>query len=73
MSATSESVDDMVDVWHTTETGVELHEWLGMTWDEYAAWARHPSNLPADWHQRAKGRPLNKGSEQHEHCAPEQS
>lgn len=30
--------EDMVSVWHEAETGMELHDFLGMTWEEYRAW-----------------------------------
>lgn len=32
------SVDDLIDQWHEGDDGVELHEFLGMTWDEYKNW-----------------------------------
>lgn len=29
---------DLIDKWHDTDQSQPLHEFLGMTWDEYAAW-----------------------------------
>lgn len=44
----SEEIDDFVLEWHEGRAGVEqeLHEFLGMTWDEYSVWATNPSMLP---------------------------
>lgn len=36
----SDDILDAVDAWHYSddrETN-ELHEWLGLTWEQYAAW-----------------------------------
>jgi hypothetical protein len=35
-----EEIDDCVDMWHEGKAGcrLELHEFLGMTWDEYCSW-----------------------------------
>lgn len=40
-------LDDLVAEWHDAKPGSEaasvpLHEWLGMTWDEYGEWVAHP-------------------------------
>lgn len=37
--ALTEFILDRIDAWHEADTGVGLPEWLGWTWDEYAAWA----------------------------------
>jgi hypothetical protein len=38
---TPEELDDLVDLWHEGAGGdLPLHEFLGMTWAEYAAWTR---------------------------------
>lgn len=34
-------IEDAVDSWHASthdQMGVELHEWLGWTWEEYKRW-----------------------------------
>lgn len=33
-----EELDDLVDKWHDSDTGVSLHEYLGMTELEYSVW-----------------------------------
>jgi hypothetical protein len=41
---TNEELDDLVDRWHNGEgEGLELHEYLGMTWEEYEQWLTSPS------------------------------
>jgi hypothetical protein len=42
-----DEIDDFIDSWHEDEgTTIELHEYLGMTWDEYSVWSTKPSILP---------------------------
>jgi hypothetical protein len=36
--ARDDEIDDYVDAWHTTPGGQELHEFLGMSKDEYGLW-----------------------------------
>ena len=39
-----EAIDDKVEAWHEGDgDGLDLHEYLGMNWDEYAVWAKEPS------------------------------
>lgn len=42
-----EDIDDYVLEWHESRAGAdqELHEFLGMTWDEYLVWSTNPSML----------------------------
>jgi hypothetical protein len=37
--------DDWVAEWHEHETGVELHEFLGMAFGDYALWTERPETL----------------------------
>lgn len=41
----SEAILDEMDLWHGDEEKQPLHEWLGMTKDEYKQWAENPSSL----------------------------
>ncbi len=43
-----DEIDDFVEAWHEGRAGEnqELHEFLGMTWEEYSIWATNPSILP---------------------------
>ena len=38
-------IDDFVERWHRGESAEELHEYLGMTRDEYALWLGNPDAL----------------------------
>jgi hypothetical protein len=44
------SIDDFVEEWHHSPAGgragtIELHEYLGLTWDEYSLWVEQPESL----------------------------
>jgi hypothetical protein len=39
-------IDDFVDLWHESESTLPLHEFLGMTTEEYSAWVQKPDLLP---------------------------
>ena len=42
-----DEIDDFVDNWHEDKvTTLQLHEYLGMSWEEYSVWATSPSILP---------------------------
>ncbi len=44
----ADEIDHFVDKWHDDEgeQNQTLHEFLGMTWEEYSLWATKPSILP---------------------------
>lgn len=51
-----DEIDDFVERWHEDEeTPLELHEYLGMTWEEYSLWSTRPSILPFILSARKKG------------------
>lgn len=33
-----ERIDDFVGAWHEGDSPLDLHEFLGMSWQEYGAW-----------------------------------
>jgi hypothetical protein len=43
-----DEIDLHVEKWHEGKEGdgLELHDYLGMTWDEYSLWGSRPSILP---------------------------
>ncbi|MDB6001388.1 MAG: hypothetical protein JWP52_3087, partial [Rhizobacter sp.] len=45
--ALEDEIDEFVERWHEGDEGLglELHEYLGMTWDEYKLWGATPSAL----------------------------
>lgn len=36
-------IDDRVDEWHKGDSELPLHEYLGMTWEEYSDFVTKPS------------------------------
>jgi hypothetical protein len=43
--AVLEDIDNYVDKWHEGDDPRELHESLGLDWDEYALWVERPHTL----------------------------
>ena len=39
------AIDDYVDNWHDGNSNLELHEFLGLTHDEYTQWVEKPGSL----------------------------
>ena len=58
--ATLDDIDDFVDRWHEAgdDEERELHEYLGLTWDEYALWVERPASLRYVLFSRRFGVPL---------------
>ena len=43
--ALADQIDDFVDCWHESDVDIPLHEFLGLTRDEYALWVERPDSL----------------------------
>jgi hypothetical protein len=56
--AVLDDIDDFVDQWHETPQGNELHDYLGMTKEEYSLWLRAPDALPYIIKARREVKPL---------------
>ena len=41
-----EDIDDFVEAWHSNDSAVPLHKFLGMTKPEYSLWVADPGVLP---------------------------
>jgi hypothetical protein len=41
----SDQIDDFVDHWHEGATGQPIHQFLGMTAEEYSLWVQDPDAL----------------------------
>jgi hypothetical protein len=59
-----EDIDDFVDAWHSAPeeslaSSRRLHEFLGMTWDEYRLWVEHPESLRFIVAAHRAGRPVH--------------
>jgi hypothetical protein len=51
--------DDFVERWHESDSTESLHEYLGLTWDEYALWTEKPETLRLILASYTFGEPLN--------------
>jgi len=40
--ATWEDIDDFIEIWHNGSYDCKLHEFLGMSLEEYKLWVMHP-------------------------------
>lgn len=51
VAAWNRQLDVFIEEWHTApnDDGTPLHHYLGMTWDEYGAWVKDPTAIPARW------------------------
>ena len=38
-------IDDEIDAWHEADTTIPLHEWLGLTADEYQLYVEKPASI----------------------------
>jgi hypothetical protein len=56
--ATLDEIDDYIDLWNESDDPRELHEFLGLDWDEYALWVERPSSLRYVLFSRRFGIPL---------------
>jgi hypothetical protein len=47
----NDHLDDLIDRWHhsSPDDPTPLHEYLGMSWEEYGAWVKDPTAIPARW------------------------
>ena len=58
-----EEIDDYIDDWHQGESAMSLHEFLGMTRNEYYLWAEDASSLPHIVNARIRGIELTESAE----------
>jgi len=43
------AVNDAIDRWHEGDSALPLHEYLGMTRDEWERFVKNSSELPKSW------------------------
>ena len=61
-----EAIDDFIDVWHREMVGrpqtslVELHDYLGMSRDEFEVWVQKPDALPNLRNARLDGKTIKR-------------
>lgn len=62
-------IDNYVQAWHEGDEDVALHEYLGMTRDEYALWTEQPPALRIILAARKREEPVGElVSDQHEYA-----
>ena len=51
-------IDGEIDAWHEMETTIPLHEWLGLTLEEYQLYVEKPASIRVILAARHHNRPL---------------
>jgi hypothetical protein len=57
-SVLADDIDDFIDNWHDNDSGETLHDYLGLTWQEYSLWVSDASYLSLILSARHRNRPL---------------
>jgi hypothetical protein len=57
--ALANQIDDYIDQWHDDPRGLPLHDYLGMTGEEYGLWLDSPDFLPLIIAGRKLHKPLD--------------
>jgi hypothetical protein len=55
----ADDIDDFIDRWHAGPSDQELHDFLGLSREEYSLWLRNPEALPHIARSRREGVPLD--------------
>lgn len=53
-----DEIDDFVDFWHESGENGELHEFLGLTWEEYSLWVSNAAFVNIIIAARRSGQPI---------------
>ena len=53
-----DEIEDFVGRWHESDSGEELHEFLGLSWQEYSLWVAHPDNINVIIAARLENKPI---------------
>jgi|JI8StandDraft_2_1071088.scaffolds.fasta_scaffold57040_2 hypothetical protein len=54
----SDEIDEFIEIWHSSDPDCELHEFLGMSWEEYSLWSTDPDSLTLIISSRHENIPL---------------
>lgn len=41
-----EEIDDAISDWHNGDSQLNLHEFLGLSWEEHSSWVKNSEMLP---------------------------
>lgn len=53
-----DEIDDYIDYWHDMDNSEELHDFLGLTFEEYSLFVAHPDNINIIITARLRHQPL---------------
>ena len=48
LKVTKENIHDLIEQWHESDSKQELHEFLGLTFEQYKRWVE-TDELPTDY------------------------
>jgi hypothetical protein len=65
-----DEIDDFVELWHRSDSKETLHEFLGMTPEEYDLWVEKPQSLPLILAAREDGLPVADAIERYAEFEP---
>ncbi|RFP16625.1 hypothetical protein D0T25_18390 [Duganella sp. BJB488] len=68
--ATPEDIDDYIELWHQNPGDQPLHEYLGMTRNEYALWIVNAAILPTLLNIRSKHQSMDQLLAEFDHQFP---
>ncbi len=54
----SDEIEDFIEEWHESDSTEEVHEFLGMTFEEYSLWVADPDSIDVILKARHTDRPL---------------
>lgn len=54
----ADEIEDFVGYWHDSESDEELHDFLGLTWEEYSLWVSDPEYVNLIITARINGQPI---------------
>jgi hypothetical protein len=54
----ADEIEDFIEAWHTSDSDLEIHEYLGMSFAEYSLWVADPDSIDIILGARHRGKPL---------------
>ncbi len=54
-----DAISQYVEIWHQSDSDLELHDYLGLTFDEYALWVENPNALGSILYHKKTGENVN--------------
>lgn len=54
----SDEIEDFVEAWHESDSKLEIHDYLGMSFEEYSLWVADPDSIDIILMARHRDKPL---------------